>query len=624
MPQADRFREPLFPPEELRKRRQWIGWRRIPDPDGGKDKKQPICIGTGTGKGYLDPANHVSYEEAVAAVEPMDLTGVGFVLVDGCGVIGFDCDHCRDKATGRLEPYSQAALDLCETYAEVSPSGAGIRMFALGSVPKTIKHDPTGVEIYGSGRYLTFTGWRVPGAPAEVHAAPKTLALLEARVEAWKAAHAKPGASQGPSGSKAGSFEDFVKAQTPWAIVNAAALANLDKWVPDLFPSATYQPGTKSWRVKSKDIGRPDLQEDLSLHPGGIRWWGTDDMGEERDGGRTPIDVVVDHKQHSRENRLLKPKEAALWLIWICGIEPDPFEAEATPPPSDDDDRAEFRLEAWQTLETPPRDFLLGSLLCTTSRWLLFGETGVGKSLVAADIAAAVAAGASIFDWPATGERRRVMYLDGEMPIETFKERAQILARRYGEHIDFYGYNRDRLGEGQMPPLNEEDGQTWLLREVDIVKPDLIIFDSIMCLLSGVMSEEESWAPVKHLVRRLTARRVAQIWLHHTGHDGAKSFGTKTREWEMDTVVRLSFTDEARTEVMMDFRKARLRTPANAREFEPKMITLDEDGWMSSPASAAPSPGSKRSEESQRVRKALLETYDRLALGVTDTPGPDG
>ena len=44
-----------------------------------------------------------------------------------------------------------------------------------------------------------------------------------------------------------------------------------------------------------------------------------------------------------------------------------------------------------------------------------------------------------------------------------------------------------------MPPLNTPEGQKWLWKEIEAVKPDPIIFDSIMCLLVGTMSEEESW-----------------------------------------------------------------------------------------------------------------------------------
>ena len=35
------------------------------------------------------------------------------------------------------------------------------------------------------------------------------------------------------------------------------------------------------------------------------------------------------------------------------------------------------------------------------------------------------------------------MYLDGEMPAETFKERMELIAQRYGSDITLYGYNRD-------------------------------------------------------------------------------------------------------------------------------------------------------------------------------------
>ena len=99
-----------------------------------------------------------------------------------------------------------------------------------------------------------------------------------------------------------------------------------------------------------------------------------------------------------------------------------------------------------QALDPPPRDYLLGSVFCTTSRWLIFGETGVGKSLLAGDMAGAMASGRPFLDW---GGRRpaRVMYLDGEMPAETFKERMQLIGQHCGQDIPLYGYNRDDLGD---------------------------------------------------------------------------------------------------------------------------------------------------------------------------------
>jgi RecA-family ATPase len=167
--------------------------------------------------------------------------------------------------------------------------------------------------------------------------------------------------------------------------------------------------------------------------------------------------------------------------------------------------RDSLLLSAWLKKEIPPRDFLLGSVMCTTSRWLIYGETGVVKTLVAMDMAGAIASGRDILNW--VGQRpARVIFLDGELPVETFKERMEMVAARYGANMQLFGYNREDLGFDAMPPLNTEAGQTWLRREIAAVRPDLIIFHSIMSLLIGSMAEEESWAPMKPLVRELSGR----------------------------------------------------------------------------------------------------------------------
>jgi hypothetical protein len=219
---------------------------------------------------------------------------------------------------------------------------------------------------------------------------------------------------------------------------------------------------------------------------------------------------------------------------------------ELPPPP----DRASLTVSAWLDKDIPERDFLLGGVMCTTSRWFIFGETGIGKTLVAMELAAAIAGAAAFLKWP--GQRRvRVMYLDGELPTETFKERMELIASRHGKDIEFYGYNREDLGDDGLPPLNTEAGQAWLKREIAAIKPDLIIFDSIMCLLIGSMSEEATWMPVRPFVRWLSAQRIAQVWLHHA-NDFGKSFGDKTREWEMEAVIKLSKVEGDETAVLFD------------------------------------------------------------------------
>jgi len=291
-------------------------------------------------------------------------------------------------------------------------------------------------------------------------------------------------------------------------------------------------------------------------------------------------------------------------------------------PPDTDPKRESLRLLAWTTLSLPPRDFLLGDLLCTTSRWILVGATGIGKTLFTMELAACVAAGKSFLGWEAR-RKCRVIYIDGEMPAETFKERMELVAERHGNDLAIYGYNRDRLGdERDIPPLDTQAGRDWLKREIEIVKPDLIIFDSIMCLVAGDLMKPEGWAPMLGVMRGLTSMRIAQIWLHHA-NDGGKVFGDKTKTWQMDTVASLTAIEDDDAAFGLNFdAKARLRTPANREQFNPKII-FPSDGWRYEIAKRISSQG-RDGNDAEIVAAEFMKAYDRLADGVPKTTGLDG
>ena len=291
------------------------------------------------------------------------------------------------------------------------------------------------------------------------------------------------------------------------------------------------------------------------------------------------------------------------------------------PPPRDN-----LTLQSWLNLKLPPRDYLQGELLSTTSRWLLIGDTGIGKTLLALAIAAASAAGDGLLGWPAIGKPRRVMYLDGEMPSETAKERLQFIAEQFGPDLQLWFYNRDVMPDTSgWPPLNTEEGEKWLFEEIEAVRPDLIIFDSVMSLLLGEMGDEKAWAPVNLMMRKISQLRLGQVWLHHTGHDKSRGFGTKTREWQMDTVAILMRPEESDEEMDDDtielrFTKARLRTPRNRDQFEPKLIKCEPDGWkIVGDAPPRRGGGRPRSPESVTTMKALVDAYNTLANGVEPT-----
>jgi hypothetical protein len=107
-----------------------------------------------------------------------------------------------------------------------------------------------------------------------------------------------------------------------------------------------------------------------------------------------------------------------------------------------------------------------------------------------------------------------------------------------------------------------------------------------MALTVGDQKDEDSWSKVLPLVSSLTKRRVGQLWIHHTGHDASRSYGSKTKEWRMDTTIHLTAIERSDTDVsfQLEFRKARERTPETRADFADVNIALVDDKWWSSGA----------------------------------------
>jgi hypothetical protein len=250
-------------------------------------------------------------------------------------------------------------------------------------------------------------------------------------------------------------------------------------------------------------------------------------------------------------------------------------------------------MENWMEREIPLRDQLLGNVLSSTTRMLLIADTGLGKTNFALAISFAVAQGVGFLHWQGTGEPRRVLYIDGEMSVRLMRDRLEDAVRRSGvQPRGMFVLNTEDFPE--IPPLSEPLGRLAIDRVIEILGGiDLVIFDNVQALISGDMKEELPWRGVLGWVKDLTRRKVAQVWVHHTGHDATRSYGTKTREWQMDVVALLEAVErpEADLAFQLTFTKARERTPGNRSDFDPVVVTLTDDRWVSEPGDV---PGRKR------------------------------
>ncbi len=155
--------EPDGIPEVLKGLDRWVIWKAGKQNETGKFSKIPCDPVTGHNINGLAPNNWLSYEQALSFYNTGNVSGIGIVLsaehpvhYDGkqCCLVALDLDDVVNSAT----EVKRLKLELGQPYVEVSPSGRGLRMFALSTEPIKGGNDGSGHEMYSSDRFMTITG----------------------------------------------------------------------------------------------------------------------------------------------------------------------------------------------------------------------------------------------------------------------------------------------------------------------------------------------------------------------------------------------------------------------------------------------------------------------------------
>ena len=331
-------------PARLAQAQQWVLWKFEWDAKRSAWLKVPYYVqgGRRTGGQGDDrdrqrlatlPVVRRAFERAAGSDKPW--TGVGFGFLPGDGLIGIDLDKCIDAETGQLGDRAAKIVQAFHSFTELSPSGRGLHIYVEGHTT-TAKSNDIGVEMFCEKQYFTVTGRHWEGTPLEVTQAEegaiarmhKTIADAKERYQGAAPAKPAPRSVHVP-GAREGR-DDF-------AYINEEAKKALHVWVPALFGGKEIPHTTvkgQGYRVTSKALGR-DLQEDIGITPQGITDWGVSDMGDARQGKRTPIDLVVEWGPGTS-----KPADALRWLAQVLGIQlsPPPAPRAKNPAPAGGDD----------------------------------------------------------------------------------------------------------------------------------------------------------------------------------------------------------------------------------------------------------------------------------------------
>src|SRR6516164_3920901 len=152
-------------------------------------------------------------------------------------------------------------------------------------------------------------------------------------------------------------------------------------------------------------------------------------------------------------------------------------------------------------LDIPPREMLLAPILPERSLAMLYAPRGLGKSWLALSIGLATATGASLLRWSAP-RPRKVLYVDGEMPLVSLQERLKAISVGFGRDIpnDAFRILAADQVEGGIN-LSTEEGQRLLDPLLDDV--DLLILDNLSTLTSQSESASDAWVPMQNWLLKL-------------------------------------------------------------------------------------------------------------------------
>ena len=236
-------------------------------------------------------------------------------------------------------------------------------------------------------------------------------------------------------------------------------------------------------------------------------------------------------------------------------------------------------LRELMEMQLPHRRHLVIPWLRQGESSMIFAAPGVGKSLFALDIALSVAGGGKALgvwqtgagDSKTEGGQRekapeatrdsnaetapcgwKVLYVDGEMPLDDIRDRANMLMQGKIQQED--GFDREQAGQNlhfmarhqqddilaDFVDLADADSRRNLLARIQRERIDLVILDNLSTLAAF---EDENAAssfngPVDFL-QRLKSIGTACILVHHTNKGGEEFRGSSRIATTFETLALL-------------------------------------------------------------------------------------
>lgn len=524
--------QPLHCPAALRALPGWLVWRYAPNPVAGKPPLKLPCYADEAGGprqgrqgSEQDRARLVSFDAALARAREPGFEGVGLALLPEFGVAALDFDHC--VAGGQVAPEVEQLV--AGTYAELSPSGHGVRAFVraapdvLGNHKSPAAAGVWGFETFSSSGFVTFTGRQLPASA--LVAGPDYVAPVGQGVRDLAAARFHlPGRQAGAPGAAA---DDFLMLHEPPV---GLLPAQIDEALAALDPDCGYEQwlqlgmaihhetageGFDHWDAWSARGGKYPGRERLLA-----RWAG---FGKE---DCRPVTARYLLKTARAAGAKVDLRAAAGERLLEAGsYEKNSSEAlnggasgagKAARPQAK---APRFVVEpASEFANGPAPQWVIKGVLPRAELAVLYGESGAGKSFVALDLAMSIARGV---DWRGCRTQAgRVVYVAAEGG-GGFRSRLKAYSQHHGVALQGLPFGVVHAAPNLLLRPDAADLARAIL---DSGGADVVVLDTFAQVTPGANenSAEDVGQALAHCKGIHRATGAVVVLVHHSGKDASK------------------------------------------------------------------------------------------------------
>jgi len=519
-------------PQTLKQLHRWILWR-LETRDGAQTKVPYRTDGLRASP--TNPNDWTDFETACRAFDPAKYSGLGFVLTKEDNIVCIDLDHCIGD-DGKICDEAIHIVKILNSWTEVSQSGRGLHIFVRGTKPtdkcRATPREFKSLEVYDSDRYIALTGNHLPGTPLEIMERQGNLnALLALYFPKQESTPPQAGFAFKPHHDLERSDEEIIalcrKAENAEKFVALFDHGDTSRYAGD--ESRADEALACLLAFYTRDAAQIERLMNASALARREKW-------REREGyRRLTIQKALDYtREHYDPNHNAMTRNEAANAKPIDQSMPNLLEKHplqtltpqaqahhappvASPPqpqklPGLITRTASERLNSAKS--KPPVTPLFDAFWLKGELAFLFGSANVGKSILAVQIADAIAKGVKIqnFDGPQTP--MKVGYFDFELSD------SQFLKRYSDEKGNVYQFSDNLLISEIDPEISIPKGQDYILALIEQTiiehRLEVVVIDNLTALLFNITEGKDVLEFMDKLRSLKKRHKISMLVIAHT------------------------------------------------------------------------------------------------------------